>query len=147
MFGNRDNESWTTSYSDTFWHEPETAVEQLEGLGPTTDGETFSDDCTVNKGDEWEKWQSLIYTEGPYYAVYWYVKAPGDTSAHGSPKGVSWGDGVTRKATMTTSFPDDVDDPNKPGDQKSVWYKITAYVYRWDQSVYTKSYPVWVNDR
>ena len=76
------------------------------------------------------------------------MKAPGDTSAHGSPKGDPvFGDGVTRKATMTTSFPDDVDDPNKEGDQKSVWYKITAYVYRWDQSVYSTSYRVWVNDR
>ena len=144
--GNRDNESWTTSYSTTFTHEPEEDVEQLEGLGPTTDGETFSDDCTVNTGDEWENWESLIYTEGPYHSVYWYVRGPEDERERlvGDPV---FGDGVTRKSTMTTSFPEDVDDPNKPGDQKAVWYKITAYVYRWDQSVYTKSYPVWVNDK
>ena len=47
---------------------------------------------------------------------------------------------------MTTSFPDDVDDPNIEGREKRVYYEITAYVYRWDQSVYTTSYLVWVKD-
>ncbi|MDE0480957.1 MAG: hypothetical protein OXI67_00130 [Candidatus Poribacteria bacterium] len=146
--GFRNSETWSTSYSYTFRHNPETAVEQLEGIGPTTDGETFSDDCTVNSNDddERESWQSLIYTDTPYYAVYWYVKAPGDTSTYGSNADVTWGDGATRNATMTTSFPEDVDDPNKQGNQDAVWYEITAYVYRWDLSVYTKSYRVWVQD-
>ena len=140
----RDTETWMTSYSDTFWHVPEEDVDQQVGIGPTTDGDTFSDDCTVDSEEERTNWQSLIFTDGPYSAVYWYVKGPedpADTSA-----GVSWGDGATRKATMTTSFPEDVDDPNKPGDQDAVWYEITGYVYRWDGSVYTTSYLVWVKD-
>ncbi|MYG00467.1 hypothetical protein F4212_15230 [Candidatus Poribacteria bacterium] len=145
--GFHQEETWETSYSTTFEHDPATAVEQLEGIGPTTDGETFSDDCTANNDRERSNWQSLVYTDAPYDAVYWYVKAPGDTSADGSYVGVDWGDGATRKATMTTTFPDDVDDPNKPGDQTRVYYEITAYIYRWDLSVYTKSYLVDVYDK
>ncbi len=144
--GFRDEETWATSYSTTFRHDPKTDVEQLEGLGPTTDGETFSDDCKADSEDERTNWQSLIYTDGLYHAVYWYVKAPGDTSAYGSTAGVSWGDGATRKATMTTSFPEDVDDPDIEGEEKRVYYEITAYVYRWDLSVYSKSYLVDVYD-
>lgn len=146
--GFRNSETWSTPYSTNFWHNPETAVEQLEGIGPTINGTEFSDDCTVNSNDDDERasWQSLIYTDTPYYAVYWYLKAPGDTSGDGSFLGDDWGDGSTRKATMTNSFPDDVDDPNKEGNQDAVWYEITAYVYRLDLSVYTKSYRVWVQD-
>lgn len=152
MTGFRNSETWETSYSTfTFTHEPETIVEQLEGIGPTKDGETFSDDCKVNsrssdpEKDEWTTWQSLIYTDTPYYKVYWYKKGPGDTS--GSLMDIDYGDGVQRRATMTTGFPWDVDDPNIPGDENRVYYEITAYVYRWDLSVYTESYQVDVYDR
>ena len=142
VFGSRDNEDWTTSYSTPFTHDPETDVEQLEGIGPTEDGETFSDDCKANTDDERANWQSLIYTDIPYQAVYWYVKAPGESYSQVS---VSWGDGETRKSTMTTSFPDDVDDPNIPGDQHRVYYEITADVYTSD-GLYRKSYKVDVYD-
>ncbi len=144
--GFHQEETWEASYSTEFEHDPEDDVEQLEGIGPTTDGETFSDDCTVRTDEERDSWQSLVYTDILYHAVYWYVKAPGDTSAYGTFVEADWGDGVTRKATMTTSFPDDVDDPNHPGDQDRVFYKITAYIYRWDLSVYTISYLVDVYD-
>ena len=144
VYGFRNNENWSIPYSTPFRHNPKTAVEQLEGIGPTKDGETFSGDCTVNSNDdERANWQSLIYTDTPYQSVYWYVKAPGDS--YGSQVGVSWGDGETRKSTMTTSFPDDVDDPNKAGNQEAVWYEITADVYTSD-GLYTYSYPVWVKD-
>ena len=82
---------WEAPYTYGFTHDPETEVEQLVGIGPTTDGETFSDDCNVDSDEERSNWQSLVYTDTPYDAVYWYVKAPGDTSADGSPAGVDWG--------------------------------------------------------
>ena len=138
------HELWEAPYTYGFTHKPETKVEQLVGIGPTTDGETFSDDCKVNSDDERSNWQSLIYTDIPYQAVYWYVKAPGDS--YGSQVSVSWGDGETRKSTMTTSFPDDVDDPNKPRDQDRVFYEITADVYTLD-GLYTTSYLVDVYDK
>ena len=103
--GNRQDETWSTSYSDTFTHHPEEDVDQLVGLGPTEDGETFSGDCIVNTDNERTSWESLLYTDTSYDAVYWYVKAPGDTSAFGSFMGADSGDGVTRKSTMTTRLP------------------------------------------
>ena len=141
MSGLHQNETWVIPYETVFKHEPQRDVELQVGIGPTTDGETFSDDCEVTLPDERENWQSLIYTDGLYHAVYWYVKAPGDTSAYGTPAGVSWGDGGTRKATMTTNFLDVVDGPN------FVWYEITGYVYKWDLSVYSTSYLVGVKSK
>ena len=140
-------DTWETSYSSTFQYDPETDVEHLEGLGPTKDGETFSDDCKVDTDNERANWQSLIYTDGLYDVVYWYVKAPGDSAYYGSHAGESWGDGATRKATMTTKFPDDVDDPDIEGTEKRVNYEIIAHVYRSDKSIYTKSYLVDVYDK
>ena len=70
-----------------------------------------------------------------------------DTSAYGSLMDIDYGNSIQRRATMTTGFPWDVDDPNIPGDEKRVYYEITAYVYRWDLSVYTKSYLVDVHDK
>ena len=74
---------WTESWQITqhvleFTHDPETDEEEIHGIGPTKDGETFSDDCTVDKKstdpekDEWTTWQSLVITEIPYDVVYWY---------------------------------------------------------------------------
>jgi len=144
--GGHQDETWSTSYSSTFTHLPEDDEEEISGLGPTKDGETFSDDCTVNTDNERTSWESLLYTDAPYSSVYWYVKAPGDTSAFGTHVETDWGDGVEKRATMTTSFPEDVDDPNQPGDQTRVYYEITAYVYRGDQSVYWQSHQVDVYD-
>ena len=141
MSGLHPNETWAVPYKTRFLHDPTDEVELQVGIGPTTDGETFSDDCKVDSRDERENWQSLIYTDGLYHAVYWYVKAPEDTSALGSPAGVSWGDGVTRKSTMTTDFLDVDDGVNW------VWYEITGYVYRWDLSVYSRSYLVGVKSK
>lgn len=141
-------ETWQVPYSKKFeYEEPQGET----GLGATdsADGDTFLgntvfDECDAIGGNDWH---SLIKTEGPYSQVYWYLKAPGDTSAYGTPIETDQGDGVTRKANMTYTFPEDVDDPNKAGDQDGVYYEIIAYVYRWDLSVYTESYKVWVNDK
>lgn len=56
--GFHQEETWAASYSTIFWHtyDPEDDVEQLEGIGPTTDGETFSDDCTVRTDEERDSW-------------------------------------------------------------------------------------------
>jgi hypothetical protein len=137
-------ETWAINnptYKSDFTHEPETDEEEIHGLGPTKDGETFSDDCTCNFNNE-RDWQSLVITDTLYSSVYWYVKAPGDTSAHGTHVETDWGDGVERNATMTYSFPDDVGGPG----EEAAYYEITAYVYRWDQTVYWDSYKVWVHD-
>ena len=136
--GNKQD-TWTISHSLPFTHRPQGET----GLGATNDGETFSGECDARGGDSW---QSLIKTEGPYDQVYWYVKAPGDTG-YGTWIKTDQGDGVERKSTMTHTFPEDVDDPNKEGDQQGVYYEITAYVYRWDLSVYWDSYKVWVIDK
>lgn len=126
-------------YESGFTYLPEMNAEEPHGLGPTKDGETFSGDCTSNLNNE-SDWQSLMITDTAYSSVYWYVKAPGDTSEHGTWVETDHGDGVVRNATMTYTFPDDV-----PGTGAS--YEITAYVYRWDQSVYWDSYKVWVEDK
>ena len=63
-------ETWSTPYETTFFHDPQPDVELQVGIGPTTDGETFSDDCTVDTDEERTDWQSLIYTDGAYDAVY-----------------------------------------------------------------------------
>ena len=88
-------------------------------------------------------WQSLVITDALYSSVYWYVKAPGDTSSFGTQVETDIGDGVVNRATMTYSFPDDVGGPGAEGAN----YEITAYVYRWDQTVYWDSYTVWVDDK
>ena len=142
VYGVHKNETWQVPYTSTFTHDPQGET----GLGATdrADGTTFSGECDAVGGNDWH---SLIKTEGLYSQVYWYVKAPGDTSAYGTHIETDQGDGVTRKANMTYTFPEDVDDPNKEGDQQGVYYEITAYVYKWDLSVYTDSYKVWVTDR
>lgn len=136
-------ETWQVDgYTSSFTHQPEQDEEEISGLGPTKDGETFSDDCTCNLNSE-RDWQSLVITDAPYSSVYWYVKAPADTSGHGTHVETDHGDGVEKRATMTYAFPDDVGAPGEEG----AYYEITAYVYRWDQSVYWNSYQVWVDDK
>lgn len=93
-------------------------------------------------------WHSLIKTDTPYIDVNWSVKAPGDTSVWGTWIEMDIADGFEEtQANMTYLFPEDVDDPNKPGDQQGVYYTIYATVYKWDGTVYSESYKVWVNDK
>ena len=136
-------ETWQVNgCRSNFTHQPEQDEEEISGLGPTKDGETFSGDCTANTNNE-RNWQSLVITDAPYSSVYWYVKAPGDTSSFGTHIETDHGNGVEKRATMTYSFPDDVGGPG----EEAAYYEITAYVYRWDQTVYWNSYQVWVHDR
>lgn len=136
---NRD-ETWAVDYSYEFEHDPTEDVALQVGIGPTTDGETFSGDCQVDSAGERARWRSLVYTDAPYDIIYWYVKAPGDT-ADGRFVAVAYGDGAMRKSTMTTNFLDVVEGNNL------AWYEITAYVYRWDQTVYPTSYLVGVKSK
>ena len=146
------SETWAVNsptFKLNFTHNP---VDR-PGIGPTTDGINFSDDCMVDaksekdedgdgvkEDDEWDNWQSLVITDGPYDVIYWYVKAPGDTSPYGEIIETDHGDGVKNRATMRTSFPHDI-----PGDLAT--YEITAYIYLSNNTVYSIPYNVWVTDR
>ncbi len=127
-------ETWSTTYTEEFTHSPTSD----HGLGPTTDGETFSGDCSCTGSDEWD---SLMITEKPYDMIYWYVKGPGDTSAYGTVEDIVEGDGVERSSVFTYTFPEE---DGLPG--TGSFYEITAYVYSSDGSVYWESYSVWVED-
>lgn len=121
-----------------FEHEPQGET----GLGPTMDGETFFDNCDAIGGIPW---QSLIITEIPYDVIYWYIKAPGDTSYYGTPLEMQtdWGDGAEKRATMTHTFPEDVGGQFEEG----TYYQIGALVHRSDNIIKWETYKVWVQDR
>lgn len=154
----RTTETWTTdgpennpadaieNYVINFTHNPEGET----GLGATdsADGDTFLLKPLGGFCDTTGRipWHSLIKTEGVYNSVYWYVKAPGDTRTYGTNGETDWGDGAEKQANLTHTFPADVDDTNIDGDQDGVYYEITAYVYKWDLSVYWESYKVFVTD-
>ena len=129
-------ETWATTYTTGFKHKPSST----HGLGPTSsdNGDTYSDDCDCTGGDEWH---SLMITEKPYDLIYWYVKAPGDTSAYGSEEKIVTGDGTERNSVFTYTFPKQ-DGLEGTGSN----YEITAYVYSSDGSVYWESYSVFVED-
>ncbi len=135
------------TYTSDFTYSP---PEEAAGLGPTTDGETFSDkilgdNCTCI-GDR--AWKSLLITEIPYDVVYWYIKAPGDTSYYGTNVQTDWGDDAAKRATMTYTFPDDVDDPTTTDvNERGVYYDIGALVYRSDDEIDWHTYKVWVVDK
>ena len=74
-------------------------------------------------------------TDTAYSSVYWYVKAPSDTSTYGKTIEIDKGDGSATTADFTYTFPSGVS-----GD-----YKITAYVYPGTGSVYEDSYTVSVS--
>ncbi len=144
---------WTESWQIRqhilyFTHDPETDEEEIHGIGPTTDGDEFSDDCQVDsrskdpEKDEGQNWQSLVITEIPYDVIYWYVKAPGDTSYYGTNKVTAWGDGAARRSTFTYDFPLGDGNDNTTG----AYYQIGALVHRSDNEIKWYSYEVWVND-
>lgn len=75
-------------------------------------------------------------TNQAYSRVYWYVKAPGDTSYYGTNVETDSGDGsTTTTAQFSYSFPS-----GTSGD-----YQIMAYVYSGDNSIYETSYTVSVS--
>ncbi len=129
-----EDQQWQADYDDvTFFHDPGGSV----GIGPMTNGD-FSEDFTGDVGDSWD---SLMITDAPYDEIWWYVKPPWDTSYYGTDEEIDEGNGEDRRATMTYTFPaypEDYDGNNR-------YFTITAYVYRWDGSVYEKHYDVLVN--
>ncbi len=129
-------ESWQVNgYTKDFTHMPETDEEEIHGIGPTTDDETFSNNCRAIGG---EPWKSLVIADSPYDEIYWYIDYKG-SYVYGE---VDEGDGVQRSATMTYTFPADVGGQH----EELAYYTITATVYRMDQTVYSESYQVEVED-
>ena len=75
-----------------------------------------------------------LITDGPYSQVYWYVKAPWETTALGTNVEIDSGDGTTIKASLNYTFPS--------GAMHTGVFKITAYIYPSTGSVYEYSYIV-----
>ena len=124
-------DAWQANFDVKFLHTPHAIV----GLGPTKNGVDFVDNARGFYAAPGDTRDSLLITDAPYSQVYWYVRAPNDTT-YGTNVEVDGGDGKTSKATMRYTFPEDVEGT----------YKIIAYIYRWDLSVYELSYSVWVSD-
>ena len=80
-----------------------------------------------------ESHESCVTTDAPYSEIYWYVAAPGETGL-GTSYEIDTGDGTTTKARFSYTFPS--------GAMHTGTYKITAYIYRWNQSIYEESYNV-----
>ena len=85
---------------------------------------------TASPGDSHE---SCLMTDASYSEVYWYVASPG-VDGLGTLQEIDTGDGTTTEATFSYTFPS--------GTMYTGEYKITAYIYRSDQSVYEESYTV-----
>ena len=92
----------------------------------------FSVNCsyTASPGESHE---ACVTTDAPYSEIYWYVAAPGETGL-GTQQEIDTGDGTTTKARFSYTFPS--------GAMHTGTYKITAYIYRSDLSVYEESYTV-----
>lgn len=75
-----------------------------------------------------------LTTDAPYSQVYWYVKAPWETSYYGTNVEIDSGDGSTTEASLSYTFPS--------GAMHTGDFIITAYIYRSDQSVYEETYTV-----
>lgn len=88
---------------------------------------------TAAPGDSHE---ACVTTDAPYSEIYWYVAAPGETG-FGTSYEIDTGDGTTTKARFSYTFPS--------GAMHTGTYKITAYIYRSDLSVYWEDYTVEVS--
>lgn len=80
-----------------------------------------------------ESHEACVMTDAPFYEILWYVAGPGETGL-GTNIEVDTGDGTITNATFSYTFPS--------GAMHTGTYKITAYIYRWNQSVYEESYTV-----
>ena len=81
-----------------------------------------------------ESYEVRLTTDTPYSQVYWYVKAPWETSYYGTNVEIDNGDGSTTEASLTYTFPS--------GAMHIGEFIITAYIYQSDQSVYEETYTV-----
>ena len=75
-----------------------------------------------------------LITDGPYSQVYWYVKAPWETTALGTNVETVSGDGTATTATLNYTSPS--------GAMHTGSFKITAYIYASSGSVSEYSYTV-----
>lgn len=125
-------EQWQATYTTArFLHDPVSAL----GIGPTTEnGDEFTTDFTSRPGEDWH---SLLITDSPYDQVYWYVRAPWE-SGFGTTVEIDQGNGENIRATMKYRIPDYSED----FDGDSIYFTITAYIYRLDLSVYERSYDI-----
>ena len=79
-----------------------------------------------------------LITDAPYYYVYWYVKAPWETSERGSYIESDSGNGTTTESTFSYTFPS--------GAMHTGDFLITAVIYRWsDMSEYEETYTATVS--
>ena len=78
-----------------------------------------------------------LITDGPYSQVYWYVKAPWETTDLGTNVEIVSGDGTATKTSLNYTFPS--------GAMHTGDFKITAYIYPTSGSVYEYSYTVHVS--
>ncbi|MDE0013415.1 MAG: hypothetical protein OXU36_19880, partial [Candidatus Poribacteria bacterium] len=113
--------------------DPQTPVELDEKTGkpkPKKGKLTSSDGAyTANAGDSHT---AKFTAPSAYSSVYWYVKSPSDTSTYGTSQEIDQGDGSTKTASFTYTFPTGV----------SGTYQILAYVYPGGGSVYDLKYTV-----
>ena len=84
---------------------------------------------TANAGDSHT---AKFTAPAAYSSVYWYVKSPSDTSTYGTTQEIDQGDGSTKTAEFTYTFPSGV----------SGKYQIMAYVYGSNNTVYEEKYTV-----
>ncbi len=124
-------DAWQANFKVRFNHNPNPIV----GLGPTTNGVDFVDNARGFFASPGGTQESLLITDAPYSQVYWYVKKPKDKT-YGPNVQIDVGNGEMTKATMRYDFPENIEGT----------YKIIAYIYRWDLSVYELNYSVWVDD-
>ena len=96
-----------------------------QGISPTDPNRTPSPG---------EFYEVQVITDTPYSQVYWYVKAPWETSTYGTNVEIDEGDGTTTEASMSYTFPS--------GAMHTGEFTITAYIYRDDLSVYEEAYTV-----
>lgn len=80
-----------------------------------------------------ESHESCVTTDAPYSEIYWYVAPPGEAGL-GTYYEIDTGDGSTTEARFSYTFPS--------GAMHTGTYKITAYIYRSDLSVYWEEYTV-----
>lgn len=101
----------------------------IPGIYPTAPNQTPSPGDTYSVH---------LITDGPYSQVYWYVKAPWETTYYGTNVETDSGDGTATTASLNYTFPS--------GAMHTGDFKITAYIYRHsDLSVYEESYTVTVS--
>lgn len=84
--------------------------------------------------------EMALVTDMAYSSVYWYVNTPWDSYDDGTLGGnveTDTGDGTTNVASLSWTAPS--------GAMHTGDCVITAYIYRWDNTVYEETYTVTVD--